>query len=107
MIDIERLVDSILDGLSASGRCSVVSIYLWDSHRDAFVLMGARGHRNEAPLRVIASLPFTSGFGEGARYYARPFLARQATKDATRAKILSLMDTQQSDVVIRSCDRMW
>jgi len=100
MIDADRLVSVILEGLVGSGRCPTASVYLWDSARNTFLLMDAKGHGDAPPLRVISAEPFTSGFSDGARYYSRPLLRRQAQHDERRDEILKLMDTVQADLAV-------
>jgi len=90
----------LLDGLHASGRVPVGSLYLWDAKSDAFTCVGHHGHDERPPLRAVAVHPFTDGFLTGAPWYTRPAMSRRARGDAKAGEILSLMDAMGADLTL-------
>lgn len=98
----EALTHVILRRLHGSGRVPVCTVYLWESARSAYGLMGMRGEVDAEPLAAIAGPPFTDGFTEeGLRWYARSDLLRRARgEDPLATEILRLMDAMHGELTI-------
>lgn len=98
----EALTHAILRRLHGSGRVPVCSVYLWESARDAYGLMGLRGEVDTEPLAAVAGPPFTDGFNEeGMRWYTRDDLLRRArSDDPVATEILRLMDAMHAELTI-------
>lgn len=98
IINRDTLVGALLDALHGSGRVSTCSVYLWDTHLDAFVCAGSRGHGEHPPLQRVASKPFTLRFAKGAPFYHRVIVERRAALDPDQQSVVSLMDAMNADV---------
>ncbi|HCH65685.1 MAG: hypothetical protein CL927_13575 [Deltaproteobacteria bacterium] len=99
VISLDALGDELLGRLQASGRAPLVSLYLWDHDRRAFVLTLSRGKVTRPLVRAIVGAPFTDGFNAGKRAYPRAALQRsvdRALEDhdqaAARLRVLNTMD---------------
>ena len=104
VISLEALGDELLGRLQASGRAPLVSLYLWDHERRAFVLTLSRGPVNRPLVRAIVGPPFTDGFNTGERAYSRPALQRMVERrleDQERAAArLRVLDTMDADLTV-------
>ena len=99
VISLDALGDELLGRLQASGRAPLVSLYLWDHERHAFVLTLSRGKVTRPLVRTIVGAPFTDGFNSGKRAYPRPALQRSVDRAlddhdqaAARLRMLNAMD---------------
>ena len=99
VISLEALGDELLGRLQASGRAPLVSLYLWDHEQGAFVLTLSRGPVERPLVHAIVGPPFTDGFNNAERSYARAELDRAVLRElvgheaaAARLRILDAMD---------------
>ncbi len=104
VISLEALGDELLGRLQASGRAPLVSLYLWDHDRQAFVLTLSRGPVTRPLVRTIVGPPFTDGFKAGRRAYSRPALQRSVDRslddhDRSAAR-LRILDTMDADLTV-------
>jgi len=104
VISLEAMGDELLGRLQASGRAPLVSLYLWDHERQAFVLTLSRGPVNRPLVRAIVGPPFTDGFKAGERAYSRPALQRivdrQLIDHERAAARLRILDTMDADLTV-------
>lgn len=98
----ELLTHVILRRLHGSGRVPVCSVYLWETARDAYGLMGIRGEVDPEPLAAVAGPPFTDGFTDGGLpWYTRADMARRARgDDPVATEILRLMDAMHAELTV-------